>query len=117
MVRAISIDPEPQEPEPLLESGTADAGAEAFGEGTVGIGGSWMAGGVDEEASREGAGFVSGVDIVGGLMAACGRTAGAGARPGKYASSRCVPNGVPGKLKTRTGRSCARRRNTPAATA
>jgi hypothetical protein len=34
----------------------------------------------------------------------CTGTDGDGALPGKYAKSRCVPDGVPGRVKTRTGR-------------
>lgn len=62
MVSAICIDPEPQESEPLVESGMAAAGEEALGEGegaasvTVrcGRGGKWMASGAAVLARRVG---------------------------------------------------------------
>ena len=59
---AIWIDPEPQESEPLLESGIAAAGEETLGEGAgaasvtvrCGRGGKWMAAGAAVVATRVG---------------------------------------------------------------
>ena len=62
-MRAIWIEPEPQESEPLVESGVAASGAEALGEGAASVmvrcgrGGIWMAGGGGVEAWMVGEGI------------------------------------------------------------
>ena len=87
MVRAICMEPEPQESEPALESGTADAGEDAFGEGAASVtvrcgrGGSWTAAVVAAETT--GTGVIWGAETALGLILVCGCGVGAGARPGR----------------------------------
>jgi hypothetical protein len=77
------MEPDPQESEPLVESGIAEAGEEALGDGAAsvtvrcGTGGRWIA--FDEAVEARSAGAETGRGLA--LAFAC--TAGAGARPGK----------------------------------
>jgi len=121
VVSAICSEPEPQESDPVVESGVADAGEERFGEGAVsvtvrcGSGGRWTAGGCVVEANSFGEGIFSGADTGRGLTLAWWLGVGAGARPGKYVSDTRVPESVPGRVKTCTGR--MEKRNAAATTA
>jgi len=60
VVSAIWMEPEPQESDPLLESGLADAGEETLGEGAASVtvrcgnGGKWMGAGAVVEATTVG---------------------------------------------------------------
>ena len=85
-MRAICIEPEPKESEPLLESGIADAGEETLGEGAASVtvrcgnGGRWTVSG--DAFATVGTEVMGGPATAFGFTLGCGWGAGTGARPG-----------------------------------
>jgi hypothetical protein len=77
VVRAIWIEPDPHESEPVVESGVADAGADTFGEGAAsvtvrcGSGGGWTAAGSGVVGRGVGEGVISGAATGRGLIFFC----------------------------------------------